>query len=158
MFGSKKEIEENLKKIEKEKHELLFIKEILENSLPKIDVTDLYVWEENGIYSIVKLEVKNIIAKDCFDILNNGFESTLIDIFTNKIVYKKTAIDKINRKQFIAGETLYEGHYAYLYPLYDADRNILAFVDKMVPQYVLQQLYYKLNNIDVNVYKLEKKN
>mgnify|MGYP003469152936 CR=1 FL=1 len=28
--------------------------------------------------------------------------------------------------------------------------NLLAYLDKKVPLYVLQNLYYKLNNIDIN--------
>lgn len=100
MFKNKKrlkELEDTRLELEKEKQELLFIKEQLDNTMPKIDISNVYVWYDNDIYS-----------------------------------------------------------YAYLSPIYAVDRNILAYTDKMVPMYVLQQLYYKLNNVDVNAKILKK--
>ena len=63
MFGSKKglkQIEEARKQLEEEKKELLFIKEQLEDSSPKVDVSNIFVWEDKGVYSIVKLDVQLI--------------------------------------------------------------------------------------------------
>lgn len=41
------------------------------------------------------------------------------------------------------------------FQLYRADKNLLAYTDKKVPLYVIQQLYYKLNNVDVKTYVLK---
>lgn len=87
----------------------------------------------------------------------NGFESTLTDIFTNEIIYKKCATKLITSKQWVNhGNSYIEGYYAFLTPIYKVDKNILAYTDKKVPLYVLQQLYYKLNNVEVTAYVLKK--
>lgn len=162
MFESKKRlklIEEARQQLETEKQELLFIKEQLEDSTPKIDISDLYVWEENGLYSIVRLNVLNIrgVTWSGLGVERNGFESTLTDIFTNEITYKKCATKLITSKQWVNhGNSYTEGYYAFLTPIYKVDKNILAYTDKKVPLYVLQQLYYKLNNVDVTAYVLKK--
>lgn len=139
-----KRIEEEKKKLEKLKTELLFIKNNLEDKMSKIDVSDLYVWRENGLSSIVKLTVKNFRGFNGYGKEKNGFESTLTDIFTNKIIYTKRSIELINPVQLV------NGHYAYLNPIYKFDNNILAYADKKVPLYVLQQLYYRLNGVNIN--------
>ena len=164
MFKNKKilkEIQDEKEHLEKIKEELLFIKNQLEDTTPKIDISELYVWEENGLYSIVKLDVKNIRGRAYFGLglEENGFETTLIDIFTNNIVYHRCAIERIKSKQWVNyGSSTEDGYYAYLYPLHKVDNNILAYTNKMVPLYVLQQLYYKLNNVDVNAHILKKTN
>lgn len=43
---------------ENKKQELLFIKEQLDDSTPKIDISNVYVWKTQHLYSIVKLEIK----------------------------------------------------------------------------------------------------
>lgn len=161
MFGNKKilkQIEEAKQQLEAEKQELLFIKEQLEDSTPKVDISNIYVWQDKGLYSIVRLNVQKIHGKTWGGIgkETDGYLSTLTDIFTNNIVYQKSATEKINRKQYISGKTLDEGYYAYFIPLHDIDRNLLAYANKKVPLYVLQQLYYRLNNVDVNAYVLKK--
>ena len=159
MFGSKKrlmEIKEARNELENEKKELLFIKKLLEDQTPKIDISNVFVWYDNGLYSLVRLEVKKIKGKNCFGNIEDGYESNLIDIFSNCLVYRKTAVDTINSKEYVStGEG---GRYANLYPIHKFYTDILVYADKKVPLYVLQQLYYRLNNVDVNVYKLEKKN
>ena len=151
-------LEEKKRQLETEKQELLFIKEQLKDSSHKVDISNVYIWQDKDLCSIVRLDIQNIRGKTWggIGVETDGYLCTLIDIFTNNIVYQRSATNKINRKQLISGETLYEGYYAYLYPLHEVDNNILAFTNKMVPLYVLQQLYYRLNNVDVNAHILKK--
>jgi len=155
---SKKQLEETKEQLKIEKQELLFIKDQLENTTPKVDISNMYVWKDKNLCSIVRLDIQKIHGRSFGGVgpKTDGYLSTLIDIFTNNILYQKSSIKKINTKQFIPGETLYEGYYAYLIPLHEVDKNILAFANKKVPLYVLQQLYYKLNNVDINAYVLKK--
>lgn len=150
MFSKKRliEIKEKEEYLEKLKKELLFIKQNLEDTTPKIDISDLYIWSENGLNSIVRLNVKKIHGRTIFGD-EDGYESTLVDIFSNKIIYTKSSVDLITSKQWV-DKSYKEGYYAYLTPLHKFDNNILAYADKKVPLYVLQQLYYKLNNVDIN--------
>ena len=154
MFRNKKRLQE----IEKEKQELLFIKQQLEDITPKVDISNIYVWKENRIYSIVKLDIQKIRGTCAFlggkEV--DGYESTLIDIFSNNVIYQKDSIEKIKREEYIPGKELGQGHDALVLPIHEVDKNILAYTDKKVPLYVLQQLYYKLNNIDINAYALKK--
>ena len=69
---------------------------------------------------------------------------------------KKTSTEKINNKQYMRENTLKDSYYAYFYPIYEADRNILAYTNRLVPLYVLQQLYYRLNKIYVDAKILKK--
>lgn len=161
MFGNKKvlkEIEEAKQQLEAQKQELLFIKEQLEDSTPKVDISNIYVWKDNDLYSIVRLDVQKIHGRNWSGagVETDGYLSTLIDIFTNNIVYQNRSTEKISRKQYILGKTLDEGRYGYFIPLHDVDRNLLAYINKKVPLYVLQQLYYRLNNVGVNAYVLKK--
>ena len=150
MFSKKRliEIKEKEEYLEKLKSELLFIKQNLEDMTPKIDISDLYIWSENGLNSIVRLNVKKIHGRSIFG-QEDGYESTLVDIFSNKTIYTKCSVDLITSKQWV-DKSYKEGYYAYLTPLHKFDNNILAYADKKVPLYVLQQLYYKLNNVDIN--------
>lgn len=153
MFKRKK-IKKQIEALELEKKELLFIKQQLEDSTPKINISDIYVWKASGVYSLVKLDIKKIVGRTWGGIgrLTEGYESTLIDIFSNNVVYQKSSIKKISRNEFVKdGE-----YYALLLPLHEVDNNLLAYANKEVPMYVLQQLFYKLNNVDVNAYKLKK--
>ena len=59
-------------------------------------------------------------------------------------------------KQYIRGNSLEDGYFAYFYPIHEVDRNLLAYINKQVPLYILQQLYYRLNRIDVNAKILKK--
>ena len=161
MFKNKKMLEcikEERLKLEKEKEELLFIKECLNNDSPKIDISDLYIWHDKGIYYIVRLDVTYIKGRTFGGVgkIAYGYDSILTDIFTNRIIYQKTATEKINNKQYIRGNSLEDGYFAYFYPIHEADRNLLAYTNKQVPLYILQQLYYRLNRIDVNAKILKK--
>ena len=164
MFGNKKrlqqleQIEQSRKQLESEKQELLFIKEQLENSTPKVDVSNIYVWKDKGLCSIVRLDVEKFRGRNWGGIgqVVDGYLSTLTDIFSGNIIYQRSATEIIQRKQYIRGKTLADGYDAYLLPLHEVDNNLLAYTDKKVPLYVLQQLYYRLNNVDVKKYVLKK--
>lgn len=140
MFENKK----LLKQIEKEKQELLFIKSQLESIMPKVDISNVYVWDCGGVSSIVRLVVRNIHGKNGFGTELDGYKSTLIDIFTNQVVYELNSVNLIKEKQYISKD-----NYAYFYKVHEIDHSLLAYADKKVPLYVLQELYFKLNNVDV---------
>ncbi|MBQ9072147.1 MAG: hypothetical protein IJY25_03210 [Bacilli bacterium] len=166
MFGKKKkieEIEEKLQTIRHEKEELLKIKEMLDDVSPKIDISDIYVWQHNNISYIVRQYIKPIVG-NCLGgagPLRHGFESTLVDIFNNNVIYKKSSKGLIDKKQLMKKEdgTYLEGssQYAYFNHILDVDRSLLVYPDKKVPLYVLQQTYYKLNNIDITEIKMKSK-
>lgn len=152
MFGINK-IQKQIKKLQEEKEELLRLKEIMEGTSPKIDITYVYVFEENGFNYIVKSCATKIRAR----LLNgkgpmaDGYESTLVDVLTNKVIYKKTSRSLINKTEKIfEDDTFTKFHYAYLTPICEKEPDLLAYIDKKVPLYVLQRLYYKLNNIDLS--------
>ena len=132
MFRNKKvlkQIIEERKKLETLKNELLFIKENLEDTTPKVDISDLYVWEEDGLFSIVKLNIESIHWTTWYG-KRDGFKSTLVDIFTNKILYTKQSIELINSEQWVNQDnSILNGHYAYLTPIYKFDNNILAYTE-----------------------------
>ena len=149
MFKNKKEIQ----KLEKLKEELLFITNNLETTTPKIDISNVYIWEENGLYSIVKLNIENIRGATWNGLgrVKDGYKSTLTDIFTNQIIYTKKSVNLISQEQWImSSDENTPGHFAYLFPIYKLEPDILAYADKQVPLYALQQLYYKLNNVNLN--------
>ena len=79
-------------------------------------------------------------------------------VISNNIVYKRSATEIIQRKQYIGGKSIEDGYYAYLLPLHECDRNLLAYANKKIPLYVLQQLYYRLNGVNINEVVLNKKN
>lgn len=161
MFTTRKRIKQLTQKIEemkiakqelqKEKEELLKIKEMMENTNNPdyIDISDIHVWCDKGIYYLVRMEVKNITGRSSRIIGTvNGYHSILIDIFTNKIVYEKKSINKISSHEIIEDGTI--RYYAHLSSIYDQEHNLLAYADKKVPRYILQQIYYRLNNVDLS--------
>lgn len=156
--NEKQKLTELRQQIEIEKQELLFIKEQLEDKTNKVDISNIYVWQDKGLYSIVSLNVQDFVGRKWCGLGEtvNAYESTLVDIFSNNIVYKKCSTEKIQSKEYIIGESYRDHYYAYLLPLYSVDKNLLAYTDKKVPLYVLQQLYYRLNNVDINAYALKK--
>ena len=137
------------------KQELEFIKNQLEETSPKIDITNVYVFEKNGIYSFVRLQVEKIEGLWLNTFQVEGYLSTLTDIFSNQIIFEKCARNHIDKKEIIIdnNQTI---SWASIKPIYEIEHNLLAYIDKKVPQYVLQQLYYKLNNIDLNCPILKK--
>lgn len=156
MFKNKKllkQIEEERKKLNEEKEELLRLKEIMTSSYPKIDITYVYVCEENGMYYIGKLYEKKIRARllGGKGPMSDGYEATLLDIFNKNVIFTKASRERVGRKVCIfEDDTLRNFHYIYLTPISEIEPNLLAYFDKKVPLYVLQNLYYKLNNIDLS--------
>jgi len=162
MFENKKrkrelqELEEQKKELTREREELLKIKEIMEDKSPKIDITDVYVFEINGISYIVKYYVDRIRGQLLSGRVTNGYRSTLVDIFTKKIIHQKDSLAKIKRKEAVfGGDYKTDLHYAYLTPICEKEKSLLAYIDKKVPLYVLQRLYYKLNDVDLSSQLLE---
>ena len=86
----------------------------------------------------------------------DGYHSTLTNIFTNEVIFEKNSMNKIESEELIRKDSLENSYFAHFFPIYAADRSILAYADKKVPMYVLQQLYYKLNNVNVNAQVLKK--
>ena len=136
----------------KEKNELLRIKQIMEEKTPKIDINDVYDFYLDGIHTFVKQHVTNIEGTLLYGGARTyGYEITLKNIFDNSTVYQASQTSKLNRKEYVgyyirnSKETI-----AYITPIHELDRNLLTYTDKQVPLYVLQQLYYQLNNVDIN--------
>ena len=160
MFNKKKHTEEQLKLIEKEKQELLRLKEILENNYPKIDLKDIYVLTIDDINYIVRMQIEDRIGIDYFKNREIGKYSKLIDIFSNKIVYEKFSYHLIDREEYVGNrkDKFYiKDDYIYLKPIIEVDKNLLAYTDGLVPTYVLINLYHKLNKVDTSSSILAKK-
>lgn len=160
MFGKKKqsrEIENKLLEIKREKEELLKIKELLEDTTPKVDISNVYIWECDGISSIVRYYVKPIVGRSLggAGAIRNGFESTLVDIFSEQIVYKKCSIELIKERELVKDLTgKYTNSYARFNHILEFDKRLLVYPDKRVPKYILQQDYYALNYIDITKSKI----
>lgn len=159
MFGCKRrkeqlhELNEQRQLLEQEKNELLKLKEIMEGNYPKIDITYVYVFEEQNINYLVMYRADKIKGR----LLNgkgpiaDGYDSKLIDIFTNKVIYHKCSKNLITRTEKVFEDSEYKKfHYANLIPICEKEPNLLAYIDKQVPLYVLQRVYYKLNNVELS--------
>lgn len=143
-----KELEIKKQEIEKEKQELLKIKEMLEEETPKIDITNVYSAKINGIKYFVRSSTDQVTAYSPFFGKNvPANHLVLCDIFSDNIVYDKTSTDSIKKL----------GEDVSLQRIYHEDINLLAYIDYQVPTYVLQQLYYKLNGIDLSSQTLVRK-
>ena len=149
-----------LEQIKQEKEELEKIKEILEDTNPKIDISNVYVLEKKGIYYLVYKQVQPIVGRSLSGIgpLSKGYSSKLIDIFDNQIVYEKSSIRELEKKELLqeipGDRSTY--YYIYIIPIIELEPNLLVYIDKKVPLYVLIQLYYKLNKVNVNAKVLKK--
>lgn len=155
-----KELESKLSEIKREKEELLKIKELLEDTTPKVDISNVYVWECDGISSIVRYYVKPMVGRALGGAgpIRNGFESTLIDIFSEQSIYKKYSTDLIKERELVKDLTgRYTNKYARFNHILDVDKRLLVYPDKRVPKYILQQDYYLLNNIDITKSKVLEK-
>lgn len=163
MFGKKKQekrIENKLLEIKREKEELLKIKELLEDTTPKVDISNVYVWECDGISSIVRYYVKPMVGRALGGAgpIRNGFESTLVDIFNEQPIYKKCSTELIKERELVKDVTgRYTNKYARLNHILEVDKRLLVYPDKRVPKYILQQDYYLLNNIDITKSKILEK-
>ena len=164
MFNRKKKlrkIEQEKQKLLQEKQELLRLKEILENNSPKVNIKDLYIFSVDDINYIVKLEVTKITGKNGYNMTLSGYESKVIDIFTNKTIYIKSSIDLIKRKELINKDIknnfYYKDNYAYLKPIIEENKELLAYPNMLVPEYVLINLYHRINNINSDIFLKTKK-
>ena len=151
MFGANKKLKEldlKLEEIKKEKEELLKIKEVLEDINLKIDISDVYVLEMKGIYYLVYKQEKEIVGINYLKGSCNGYESTLIDIFSKKVILKRDSIKKIHRNDVMCDDINdFGGRYSIeLIPICELEPSLLVYPNKQVPEYILIQLYYKLNN------------
>ena len=152
-----------LEELRNEKNQLLRLKEILEEQSPKIDISDVYIFSHNGINSIVTLKIKMVSNYNNDIRKTQMLESTLTDIFSNTIVYKKISPKPIEKTEYIGREEvngfgMYKSIEATLAPICEVEHCLLAYTDKKVPLYVLQQIFYNLNDVDLDDPVLIKKN
>ena len=133
MFGKKrqsKEIENKLLEIKREKEELLKIKELLEDKTSKVDISNIYVWKVDGISYLVRYYVKPIVGNLLGGAgrVGNGFESTLIDIFSEQIVYTKCSRELIKERELVKDRSgKYTNRYASFNHILDIDRELLVY-------------------------------
>lgn len=154
MFPTKKakrileEANSKLEQIQKEKKELEIMKKLLEYSYPKVDISNLYVLKENGNYFIVeKLEEPAIGKSVYFNKEVNCTRILITDIFTKKIIYDEAYLCRYPLSF----------HNLELRPILSVEHSLLAFPEQKVPFYLLQQLFYKLNNISLEENEYVKK-
>jgi len=164
MFSYKKKRQE----LERYKLELLKIKEILDDQSPKIDISELYVWTLRNISYIVKKEEQKIVGASMWGLRQNvnGFHSKLIDIFNHQTIYEKSSERKIERREYVGdlksnvytsnGSYSLEDQTGFLIPILEVEPDLLMYADRQVPIYVLQQLLYKLNDVDIKNPVLQK--
>jgi len=156
---NKKVLEENnkvLENIQKEKEELLEIKRMLEDNSEKVNITNVFLLNRNGHYNFVELKSEKIQGPTnrSRGKIVVGYHSELIDIFSRVIIYEKNSVKPIQSEEYISDR--YGTYKAYLHPVTSVDKNLLKYVDNMVPIVELQRLFYKLNKIDVKVLKKDK--
>jgi len=150
---NKKVLEENnkvLENIQKEKEELLEIKRMLEDNSEKVNITNVFLLNRNGHYNFVELKSEKIQGPTnrSRGKIVVGYHSELIDIFSRVIIYEKNSVKPIQSEEYMA-DRYGDCYIAYLYPVTMVDKNLLKYVDNMVPKIVLQRLFYKVNNIDI---------
>lgn len=136
----KRELENLRKEIERQKQELLKIKEILDENSTKIDITNVYMLTLNNVKYFVRINSKKIIAYSPFfekNIPANNIQ--LYDIFSNNCIFEKTSLDSFEK--IINNIKLKR--------IWEVNKSLLIYIDKMVPDYVLHQLFCNLNNIDL---------
>jgi len=67
-----------------------------------VDISNVYVMFCDGIYSLVKLEVEDIVADTAFKKNIDAIKSTLIDIFTEQVIYTKSSTEPLNSTETIS--------------------------------------------------------
>ncbi len=142
MFKSKKKLEE----IEKIKKELNYIKEQMGEKNKLIDINNLYVWECNGKFNIVNLDIKEIYGRTWIGAEVKAYKSTLKDIFTNEVIYILRNTRKIRSREKINDGN--KQHIAYLKPICKVNKKLKLYPNKKVPLYILQEMYNQINNVD----------
>jgi len=160
MFNKKRlqEIENAKKELEYQKQELQFIKDQLEDTSPKVDITGVNIVKKNGIKYLAHAFSEPCTGRNGLGVAVKGYESTLVDIFSNQVIHKKTSIYPLQRKEEVFIDT---GNYKESYvitctPICEVVPELLAYPNKQVPEYVLQQVYYRLNNVNVKSKILQK--
>lgn len=154
MFKKQKLILEENKKvledIQREKEELLEIKRMLEDSSEKINITNVFLFNRKGNYNFVELKVEKINGPTSRSKgrIVDGYHSELIDIFSRVIVYEKRNVYPIQFEETIS-DRYGVCYIAYLTPIILVDKNLLKYVDNMVPKIELQRLFYKINKVDL---------
>jgi len=145
MFYSRIKKQEEL---EREKQKLLRIQEIFEENTPALDISNIFVFELDGRFYIVKAEVKNFVGVTCWSSKKReGYHSILTDIFTKKIVFEKQALSSFQREEPVRAYS--RRSFAKITPILEIEPDLLAYFDGKVPLYVLLRLYYKLNNVNL---------
>lgn len=150
--NAKQQLENEKAEILREKAELQFIKDELKDTSPKIDITHVHVFRKHGINYFATLYIEPGVGENGFGVTVKGYRSKLVDIFTNQVIHEKHSIDPLQRE-----ETIYEQP-PYIFneciitctPICEVIPELLAYPDKQVPEYVLKQAYYNLNNVNVN--------
>ena len=119
---------------------------------PKIDITCVHVVEKHGIKYLAKLFINSCTGKNGLGVTVSGYKSTLVDIFSNQVIHEKNSINHLQRKEevFIDPCNCKESYFITCTPICEVIHELLAYPNKQVPEYVLQQAYYKLNNVNVN--------
>ena len=160
MFGCKKQ----LKKIEEEKMQLLLIKEqllhikqYLDDNSPKIDISNVCVLFKDDIYYIVKRYDENITGMWA-GVITEGYKTTFVDVFSNNIVYEWKNKSQMNQTAIVGAGEFGCTHICEIkiFSLENYERGVLAFPDKKVPLYVLEQIYYNINGVDLSAPILRK--
>ncbi|MBE6152082.1 MAG: hypothetical protein E7165_02055 [Firmicutes bacterium] len=155
MFKRKKElkqIQQEKEQLEQIKEQLIFIQQELNDNSPRIDIDNVYVWEAKGIYHFVNLHIHKIQGKTWNGLgpVRTGYHSILTDIFTDRIIHEKESLDLICEKEFVKSKNYKSSNYfAYFYPIYELNHNLLGYADKKVPLYILRQLYFDVNEINM---------
>ncbi len=125
----------------------LFLKPQNDDLETKIDISNVYVFESKGIYYLTRLFIRNIIGH-CYggrDVLVYGYESTLINIFTNEIIFQKNSINPIMENELSKDDDI-GSYYMHIYPIYKFDSDLLKFEDNLVPISILNELYCNINS------------
>lgn len=141
----KKELISILTHIKTEKEELMKIREILTNKDNLINITNVYVFENEGFKYIVDLKETKLGT------LNNAVKTEFYDVFSKNKLHLELGkyIEQIKNY----GINEYSGKVTKIEIVEPA---LLAYPNKLVPSYVLQQIYYQINSIDLNAPVLKK--
>ena len=113
MFKNKKRLQqiEKLKEIlNKEKEEIITIENELNESMPKINISNLYLVRERGVFRIGILKLKSTIDYQG----EIEYFATMKDLFNNNLIFKKCG--RTEHKEFVFDKSLEETHYVYLEP------------------------------------------
>lgn len=125
-------IDKRLNEIRQEKNELKNIRSLMDEEASLIDITTVYIVEIDNIKYLAYLEKP--LSKVCL----------FKDIFSNEDIWKGIGSN--------LDEALNRSHSkpTSVARLKDVEPVVLAYPNNLVPDYVLKQIYYSLNNVDLN--------